>query len=83
MTILEGLNILGFDDNCSNSAEESSANEEAYDSSDYFSANESSTSKKMAQYVVSQVHKAPEEVCEQSHMIDKKISNQQTQNRHN
>ena len=42
----EGLNILGFDDTGSNSAEESSANEESNDASDDFSANEPSTSKK-------------------------------------
>ena len=52
----EGLNIFGFDHNRSNSAQESSPNKESNDSSDDFSANEPSTSKKMAQHVVSCVH---------------------------
>ena len=46
VTFSEGLNIFGFDDNHSNSAQESSANEASTDSSDDFSANEPSTSKK-------------------------------------
>ena len=36
----------------------------------------------MAQHVVSRVHTAPEEVFEQGHVIDRKISTQQTQNWH-
>ena len=36
---LDGLKILGFDDNSSNSAQESSPNQDSYDSSDDFSAN--------------------------------------------
>ena len=47
-----------------------------------FQHNEPSTSKKMAQHVVSRVHIAPEEVFEQGHVIDRKISTQQTQNWH-
>ena len=78
---LEGMNIHGFDDNGSNSAKESSPNKESNDSSNDFSANKHSTSKKMAQHVVSRVHMAPEEVFKQDHVIDRNISTQQqTQN---
>ena len=56
ITFSEGLNILGFDNNCSNSTEESSLNKESNDSSDDFSANELSANKKMAQHVVSHVY---------------------------
>ena len=45
-----------------------------HDSSDHFSANEWSTSKKMAHPVMSGVHMAPEEVFEQGHIVDKKKS---------
>ena len=75
----EGLNMLGFEDNRSKSAQESSANEEFNDSSDALSANQPSTSKKMAQHVVSHEHIAPEEVFQQGHMINRNISIQQTQ----
>ena len=51
VTFSSGLNILGFDDNGSNSVQESSPSEESTDSRDHFSANELSTSKKMAQDV--------------------------------
>ena len=44
----KGLNILGFDDDRSNSAQGSSASKESFDSSDDFSANELSKSQKMA-----------------------------------
>ena len=71
--------MLGFEDNRSKSAQESSANEEFNDSSDALSANQPSTSKKMAQHVVSRVHMAPEEVCKQGHVIGQKKSTQQTQ----
>ena len=47
----EGLNTLGFDDNHSSSTQQASPNEESSDSSNNFSANELSTSKKMAQDV--------------------------------
>ena len=64
--------MLGFDNNGSNSAQESSHNEESNDSSDDFSANncKPSTRKKMAQNVVFCVHIAPEEAFEQGHMIN-------------
>ena len=45
--------MLGFDNNGSNSAEESSPDEESNDSSDDFSANKLSTSKEMARNIVS------------------------------
>ena len=67
----DGLNIFGFDDNGSNSANESSPNEEFNDSSEHFSANELSASKKMAPGGVS-YPQAPEEVFKQGHMIHKK-----------
>ena len=72
--------MLGFDDNGSNSARESCPYKESNDSSDDFSANELSASKKMAQYLVSGVHIAPDEMFEQSHTSNRKISTQQTQN---
>ena len=72
ITFSEGLNILRFDDNGRNSAEESSPTTESNDSNDHFSANELSTSKKMAQHVVTHVHMAQEEMFEQDHVIDKK-----------
>ena len=80
VTFSEGLNILGFDDNPSNSAKESSPNEKSNDSSEGVSAHESSTSKKIAQHVVSRVYMAPDEVFEQDHVIDRKLSTHQTQN---
>ena len=46
LLFFEGLNMLGFDDNGSNSARESCPYKESNDSSDDFSANELSTSKK-------------------------------------
>ena len=76
----EVLNILQFDDNCSNSTQESSPYEESNASSHDFSANDLSTSKKVAQHMVSRVYMAPEEVFEQDHLIDQKISIQQTRN---
>ena len=57
----EGLNMLGFDNNGSNRAQESSLNEESNDFSDDFSASKPTTSKKMAQQVVFGSHMAPEE----------------------
>ena len=68
----DGLTVLGFDSNGSNSAQGSSLSEEYNDSRDDFSANKSSTSKKMAQNIVFRVHMAPEEAFEQGHVIDKK-----------
>ena len=76
----EDLNTLSFDDNGSNSAQEPSPDEEYNDSSDNFSANEQSKSKKTAQHVVFCVHLAPGEVFEQSHEIDHKLPTQQTLN---
>ena len=57
--------MLGFDRNDSKSVQQLSPNEESDDSSDDFSANELSTSKKMAQNVVFHVHMALEEAFEQ------------------
>ena len=73
---LEGLTMLGFDNKGSNSAQESSPNGKSNDSSDDFSAYKPSTSKKMAQNIMFHVPIAPEEMCEQSHVIDRKISSQ-------
>ena len=77
------MTTLGFDNNGSNSAQESSPSEESNDSSGDFSANKPSTSKKMAQNIARCVHMASEEAFEQGHMIDRKISTKQTQNLHN
>ena len=44
--------MLGFDNNGSNSAQESNHNGKSNDSSDNFSANKPSTSKKMAKNIV-------------------------------
>ena len=76
----ESFTMFIFDCNSNNSTLESSLNEESNDSSDDFSANELSASKKMAQYLVSGVHIAPDEMFEQSHTSNRKISTQQTQN---
>ena len=48
VTFSEGLKIFGFDNSGSTSGQESSPNEESNDSSEYWSANEPSASKKMA-----------------------------------
>ena len=77
---LKGLTMLGFANNGSNSAQESSPNRESNDSSDDFSADKPSTSNKMAENVVFHVHMAPEEAFEQGHMIDQKLLTKQTQN---
>ena len=79
---LEGLNLLGFDNNGSNIVQESSPTKEFNDSSDDFSANKPSTSKEMAQNVVFYVHMVLKDVFEQGCMIDqkKKKITQQTQN---
>ena len=62
----ERLTLLGFDNNSSNSAQESSPYEESNDSSnDLFLANKPSTSKEMAQNVAFLVHMAPEEALNQ------------------
>ena len=75
LTSSEGFDILGFDDPGSNNTQESSPNQEPFDSSDDFSTNKLSTGKKkMAQHVVSRVHTAPEEVFEQDHVIDQKYT---------
>ena len=74
----EGLTTLGFDNNSSNSAQESSPNQDSYDSSDDFSANKWSTSKKMARNIVFQVHMGPNDVFDQGHVINQNISTQQT-----
>ena len=79
----EGLTVLGFDNNRSNNAQESSPNEESDDCSDDFAANKPSTNKKMAQNAAFRVHIAPEEANEEGHTIDGKIPTQQTQNQHN
>ena len=71
--------MFGFDDNGSNSAQESSPNKDSNDSSDNLSTNKLSKSKKMAQHAVFCVHAAPEEVFKQNHIISCKISTQQTQ----
>ena len=76
----EGFTILGFDNNGSNSAQESSPNEKSNDSSDDLSANKQNTSQKMAQNVVFRVEMAPEEVFERGHVIDRKLSTWQTRN---
>ena len=60
-----------MDNNGSNSTQESSPNEESNDSSDDFSANKLSASKKMLQNVVF-CHTAPEEALEQAHVINQK-----------
>ena len=75
LMLLEGLTMLGFDNNGSNSAQESSPNEESNESSEDFSANKLSTSEKMAQNVMFHVHMASEEVFEQSHVINQKKKN--------
>ena len=62
--------MLGFDNNGSNSALESSPDRESNDSGDDFSANKPTTSKTVAQNVVFHVHMAPDKACEQGHMID-------------
>ena len=72
--------MLCFDDNSSNNVQDLSPNKESNYSSNEFSANEPSTSKKMAHHVVDRVHIAPEKVFEQGHVINKKISTQKTQN---
>ena len=77
---LEGLTMLGFLSDGSNSAQESSPNEECNNSSDDFSANKPSSRKKMAQNIVFRVPMAPEETFEQGHVISWKISTQQIQN---
>ena len=80
---LKGLTMLGFANNGSNSAQESSPNRESNDStisSDDFLADKPSTSNKMAENVVFHVHMAPEEAFEQGHMIDQKLLTKQTQN---
>ena len=59
---LEGLTVLDFDNNSSNSAQGSSHTKISNESSDDFSANKPSSSKKMAQNVMFHVHMAPEEV---------------------
>ena len=79
---LEGLTVLDFDNNSSNSAQGSSHTKISNESSDDFSANKPSSSKKMAQNVMFHVHMAPEEAFEQGHVTDQKISIQQTQNLH-
>ena len=48
----EGLTMLGFDNNGSNSAQESSPNEEHNDSSNDFSAYTPSTSKRLSLLLV-------------------------------
>ena len=73
------FDCAGFDHNGSNIAQESSPNKESNKSSDDFSADELSTSKKMAQDVVFHVDMAPEDVLKQDHMINQKISTQPTQ----
>ena len=77
---LKGLTMLGFANNGSNSAQESSPNRESNDSSDDFSADKPSTSNKMAENVVFHVHMAPEEVFEQGHVVNQKTATQQIQN---
>ena len=57
----EVLTMLGFDSNSSNSAQGSSHTKISNESSDDFSANKPSSSKKMAQNVMFHVHMAPEE----------------------
>ena len=80
---LEGLTIHGFyNNNNSNSAQESNPIEESNGSSIDFSPSELDANKKMAQYELFHVHIAAEEVFKQSHMIDRKTSTQQTQNEH-
>ena len=64
--------MLGFDNDDSNSAQESSLDEESNDSSDDFSASKLRTRKKMAENVVSRIQMAPEEAFEQGHMMDQK-----------
>ena len=64
--------MLGVDNNSSNSAQESSPNQDSYDSSDDFSANKRSTSKKMARNKVFQVHMVPDDVFDQGH-VSKKV----------
>ena len=49
MTVSEGLTMFGFDNNGSNSTQKSSPNKESNDSSEDFSENKPSTSKKKAQ----------------------------------
>ena len=58
----KGLTELGFDNKGSNRAQESTPNEESNDSSDDFSKNKPSTSKKMTQNIALHVHMAPEQV---------------------
>ena len=57
---LEGLTMLGFDNNGNNSAQQSSPDEESNDSSDSFSTNKQNIGKKMIQNVVFRVQIAPE-----------------------
>ena len=57
---LEGMTMLGFDNNGNNSAQQSSPDEESNDSSDSFSTNKQNIGKKMIQNVVFRVQIAPE-----------------------
>ena len=60
----EGLTVLGFDNNGSNSTQDSRPYDKSCDSSDDFPANTPSTGKKMAQTIVFHVHIAPKEAFE-------------------
>ena len=62
--------MLGFDDNNSNSTQESSPKEEFNDPSNELSANQRSTCKKMAQHLVFHDHMVTEEVMEQGHIME-------------
>ena len=64
--------MLGFGNNGSNSAQETSHNEEFNDSSVDFSANKLSTNKKVAQNILFLVCMAPDEAFERGHIINKK-----------
>ena len=81
VTLSEGLNTLGVDVNGSNSAQESSSDEGSDDSSDGSMANKPGTSRTVAQHEVFRVHKVPEEVFEQGHVIDRKIYTEHIQNK--
>ena len=72
--------MLGLNADGSDSTQGSSAGKESNVTSDDFLANEPNTSKAVAQHKVFRVHRIPEQVWEQGHVIIQKISSQQTQN---
>ena len=79
----EGLTVLGFDNNGSNSAQESSPNEKSDDSRNDFSANKPSTSEKTGSKHSVACQYGSRRGFAHGHIIDWKISTQQSQTQHN